>query len=34
MKIKVVKTASGDQQSGGRVCPWFIDVPPPAPDKN
>lgn len=33
MKIQIVKKS--DNKSGrDRICPWLLDVPPPAPQEN
>lgn len=32
MKIQIVKKSANDK-SHETICPWFIDVPPPAPKK-
>lgn len=32
MDIKIVKVGE-DQTGRQRICPWLLDVPPPAPEK-
>ena len=34
MKIQVVQKGADPNANKNRTCPWFIDVPPPGPDKD
>jgi hypothetical protein len=31
MKIQVI--SKGSKRGSDTICPWFLDVPPPAPNK-